>query len=170
MTMFIILLLYLGNQEKIYYYELLSNYLNNNNFDPEIDIYIGSFRENTLDNSIVIIFYQMKDGVIIKDSYYTAIINENKIEEFPTCLKNIGLINIDKDNILTIGEIKSISNELISDNLKKIGSKKIEGTIQLHYENSKLCFYVSFNNGSYISIDAKDGSIIKEFYFNGIMT
>ena len=169
-----------NNKESILkYYEMISNYMANK--FPDIDFFIYNINFYDLDNKIYFNGYQLINMVLIENSNFTLSITDNNINE-DVFLGNHYFINrdIDTKNIIDSNEAKQKALDLAKKNSDKMfskmdsdlyDSKKIEGECYLAYDQeNNLCYKVVMNNGSYVSINARNGEVIKTYFFNGMYT
>ena len=132
-------------------YEVISDYLNDYSEYGE-KIYIENF--NYYKDQMLIIAYQMIDGVIISDNtIHITVDRNNNIEEEK--IKNLLLKNesiLDNVNILDVNEVISTVEQLAIENKDKMFSvdsqEAIFGEIYLEYEEDIGLYYKSImNNG-----------------------
>lgn len=152
-------------------YQVISDYLNDYS-EYGVKIYIENF--NYYKDQMLIIAYQMIDGVIISDNtIHITVDRNNNIEEEK--IKNLLLKNesiLDNVNILDVNEVISTVEQLAIENKDKMFSvdsqEAIFGEIYLEYEENIGLYYKSImNNGSYIEVDAITGEVLKTNFFDG---
>lgn len=168
----------LGEEEAIVkYYQSIAEFLKEN--FPDIKIYISNFNYktnyNTDEEEMYFNGYRIVDGVILNESFFTLIMGENAIVNdisfgnMPTFINR----DINLSNIIDVSEVIEKVEQLFRKNSDSIfnsfdNERKIKGEYYLEYNEGKLYYVFSVNNGSYIKIDANTGDVIDTYYFNGI--
>lgn len=156
------------------YCQIISDYMKEN---FNCDIYINHFNKDV--DEIYFYGYQIIDEVIIVDTFFTIIIQDNMVSEFYSSNVNgyyfADKSTIDTNGMLSVENIKEIASKSAEENadtmLEVSNAKTINGEMYLEYDEENNMYYkVDFDNGSYIQINAMTGEIIDTFYFDGIIT
>lgn len=160
------------------------------------EIYINNFNYDNYDeehNNIYFYGIQIKNNVLIPEIHFTITVKDNNVTEltfdnnkYPTFISR----EINTDNIISTEKIKEIATTLARKNSDAIlgthlstmytndnklyfyPNNSINGTIFLECDGKKNTPYykVKLNKSSYIEIDAINGNIINEYYFDGKIT
>ena len=153
------------------FYQIISNYIKEN---FACDIYISNLNYDV--NEMYFNGYQMIDGVIIVDTFFTITIQNNKVSGFYS-VNGYNFMDesaVDTNELLSIAEIKETASKLATENadimLETSNTNVINGEIYLEYDKENGLYYkVVLNNDSYIKINAMTGNIIDTHFFNGII-
>ena len=157
--------------EVLNFYQIISNYIKEN---FACDIYISNLNYDV--NEMYFNGYQMIDGVIILDTFFTITIQNNKVSGFYS-VNGYNFMDesaVDTNELLSIAEIKETASKLATENadimLETSNTNVINGEIYLEYDKENGLYYkVVLNNDSYIKINAMTGNIIDTHFFNGII-
>lgn len=157
--------------EVLNFYQIISNYIKEN---FACDIYISNLNYDV--NEMYFNGYQMIDGVIIVDTFFTITIQNNKVSGFYS-VNGYNFMDesaVDTNELLSIAEIKETASKLATENadimLETSNTNVINGEIYLEYDKENGLYYkVVLNNDSYIKINAMTGNIIDTHFFNGII-
>ena len=157
--------------EVLNFYQIISNYIKEN---FACDIYISNLNYDV--NEMYFNGYQMIDGVIIVDTFFTITIQNNKVSGFYS-VNGYNFMDesaVDTNELLSIAEIKETASKLATENadimLETSNTNVINGEIYLEYDKVNGIYYkVVLNNDSYIKINAMTGNIIDTHFFNGII-
>lgn len=161
----------LNKNEVLNYYQIISNYIKEN-FD--CDIYISNLNYDV--NELYFNGYQIIDGIIIVDTFFTITIQNNKISDFYS-VNGYNFINestVATNGLLSVADIKEKASKLAIENadimLEVSNINVINGEIYLEYDKVNGLYYkVALNNGSYIKINAMAGNVFDTYFFNGII-
>lgn len=168
-----------GDEETILkYYQAIAEFLKEN--FPDVKVYISNFNYktnyNTAEEEMYFNGYRIVDGVILNETFFTLMMDKNTLVNDLFFGKSQTFINRDVNvsNILDVSEVIEKAEILFRENSDSIfnsfdNERKIKGEYYLEYNEGKLYYVFSVNNGSYIKIDANNGEIIHTYYFNGIV-
>lgn len=153
------------------YYNLISNYLEKEY--PNVSIYISNFNYGNLGYyDMIFNGYQVVDGVILENIFFSLTIDNNEIsEEIYFNYPALTFINqsIDLTNIISVNEVIENASNLAKKNINKMGEiEEIKGEYHLEYDGEALYYMFMLNHGSYIKIDAKTNNVIDTYFFDGI--
>ena len=134
------------------------------------DILVVGWSGKSADDSLMFNAYQYIDGVVVPDMFYRLTQDGGVSIEFIS--DNPAIRSLDTAGMIEAEELFPVVDELAWQHRSELymdRDKKIYVIYHLEYDTIKDELYYCFriNEYSEIRIDAKNGNIIDEYYFNG---